>query len=419
MATRHLADMGAHVVKIEDTGRRRLCARDGSLHEGASVFFRLANRNKRGMRLELKNRKGVKVCPAACEKADVVVEGFRRRHGEARPRLRGARRRESASGVLPSITGIRTGWTLRGPTPGTTSTTSLRRARRSDRWWSAGRAEFQIGLSAWALTSVMGILRRADRLKSWGRGRHVDVAHDRRRLCAPILPSSGYLSMEKHRSAVRHARRRAALLHVYRTRDGRLMAVGALERNSGNTVRYTRLPQLKGKHMCTARKRSGEERLRRSSPRHPARMVGGLRPPRLLREARFWTSTRRWPTSSFAPGDDRDRHGLTQPALPLKSASSSSVGRPAPSGGEHTEENPARGGISRAEIRGAARRRSDLRGDVVGTLFRRIAGAGVGCSRARMFLRRNRSRPAEGSRHALRAPRRRRSVDRMLAVAQR
>src|SRR5258708_7584211 len=44
---------------------------------GTSVFFRLANRNKRGMRLELKNPKGCEVFLRLAKKADVVVEGFR------------------------------------------------------------------------------------------------------------------------------------------------------------------------------------------------------------------------------------------------------------------------------------------------------------------------------------------------------
>jgi len=47
VATLHLADMGADVVKIEDTGAGDYGREMGPLHEGTSVFFRLANRNKR------------------------------------------------------------------------------------------------------------------------------------------------------------------------------------------------------------------------------------------------------------------------------------------------------------------------------------------------------------------------------------
>src|SRR5258705_4861077 len=77
MATLHLADMGADVVKIEDTGAGDYAREMGPRYEGTSVFFRLANRNKRGMRLELKNPKGCEVFLRLAKKADVVVEGFR------------------------------------------------------------------------------------------------------------------------------------------------------------------------------------------------------------------------------------------------------------------------------------------------------------------------------------------------------
>src|SRR5258706_11858297 len=77
MATLHLADMGADVVKIEDTGAGDYAREMGPRYEGTSVFFRLANRNKRGMRLELKNPKGCEVFLRLAKKADVFVEGFR------------------------------------------------------------------------------------------------------------------------------------------------------------------------------------------------------------------------------------------------------------------------------------------------------------------------------------------------------
>src|SRR5258706_16473068 len=77
MATLHLADMGADVVKIEDTGAGDYARETGPLHEGTSVFFRLANRNKRGMRLELKNPKGGEEFLRLAKKPQVVPGGFR------------------------------------------------------------------------------------------------------------------------------------------------------------------------------------------------------------------------------------------------------------------------------------------------------------------------------------------------------
>jgi crotonobetainyl-CoA:carnitine CoA-transferase CaiB-like acyl-CoA transferase len=54
MATLHLADMGADVVKIEDTEA-------GDYARGMSFLFRLVNRNKRAIRLDLKRPQGREV----------------------------------------------------------------------------------------------------------------------------------------------------------------------------------------------------------------------------------------------------------------------------------------------------------------------------------------------------------------------
>ena len=53
MATMHLADMGADVVKIEDTGEGDYARTLGRVRDGMTEFFRLINRNKRALRLNL------------------------------------------------------------------------------------------------------------------------------------------------------------------------------------------------------------------------------------------------------------------------------------------------------------------------------------------------------------------------------
>ena len=68
MCTLHLADLGADVIKIEDLGAG----------DYASAGVReLINRNKRGMRVDLKQPEGVRLLLAMCAQADVLVEGFR------------------------------------------------------------------------------------------------------------------------------------------------------------------------------------------------------------------------------------------------------------------------------------------------------------------------------------------------------
>src|SRR5260370_28111007 len=83
MATLHLADMGADVVKIEDTEAGDYSRSMGHVREAGnpdappmSDFFRLVNRNKRAMRLDLKQPQGPEVFLRLAKTADVVVEGF-------------------------------------------------------------------------------------------------------------------------------------------------------------------------------------------------------------------------------------------------------------------------------------------------------------------------------------------------------
>src|SRR5437773_3468363 len=79
MTTLHLADMGADVIKIEDTDAgdySRSMARVRGVPP-MSDFFPLVNRNKRAIRLELKSPQGCEVFLRLAKKPRVLVEGFR------------------------------------------------------------------------------------------------------------------------------------------------------------------------------------------------------------------------------------------------------------------------------------------------------------------------------------------------------
>ena len=77
MATLHLADMGADVVKVEDTAAGDYSREMGRVRDGVSDFFRLVNRNKRAIRLDLKQPQGREVFLRLAKSADVLVESFR------------------------------------------------------------------------------------------------------------------------------------------------------------------------------------------------------------------------------------------------------------------------------------------------------------------------------------------------------
>jgi crotonobetainyl-CoA:carnitine CoA-transferase CaiB-like acyl-CoA transferase len=72
-----LADFGADVIKVEDTGAGDESRTWPPQKEGETAAYLLFNRNKRGMTLDLKTPEGVEVIKALVARADVLVENFR------------------------------------------------------------------------------------------------------------------------------------------------------------------------------------------------------------------------------------------------------------------------------------------------------------------------------------------------------
>jgi alpha-methylacyl-CoA racemase len=77
LATQHLADHGAEVIKIEDTGAGDYARSMGPMHGESSYFFQVVNRNKKSLRLDLKQDRGRELFLRLAATADVLVEGFR------------------------------------------------------------------------------------------------------------------------------------------------------------------------------------------------------------------------------------------------------------------------------------------------------------------------------------------------------
>ncbi len=77
-----LADLGADVLKVEDTGMGDYIRWSPPFYEGAhesakSALFLALNRNKRSIRLDLKNERGCEALLALVRCHDVVLESFR------------------------------------------------------------------------------------------------------------------------------------------------------------------------------------------------------------------------------------------------------------------------------------------------------------------------------------------------------
>lgn len=233
VATLHLADLGADVIKIEDTGPGDYARSMGARQGETSAFFRLINRNKRALRLDLKKAEGVAVFQRLTLSADVVIEGFRpgvmdklgigyAALSALNPRL-----------VFCSISGY--GQTGPYAQRAGHDINYIGYAGVLDQIGEAGRApavpNFQIGdLLGGALTPLVGLLAAVIDARATGRGRQVDVAMTDAVLAHAIFPLTGMLARRAPPP------RGADLLSggvpcygVYATADGRYMAVGALE----------------------------------------------------------------------------------------------------------------------------------------------------------------------------------------------
>ncbi len=357
VATLHLADMGADVVKIEDAETGDYARAMGPARGRSSVFFQLINRNKRAIRLDLKQPQGREVLLRLAKGADVLVEGFRpgvmAKLGVGYDELAAVNPRL----VYCSITG----YGQDGP--------YADRAGHDINYIGYAGVGDQIGteeapvvpnfqiadLLGGALTPVMGILAALIDARSSGRGRHVDVAMTDAVFAHAILPLVGFLEHGKAPG------RGTGMLggglpcyNVYRTRDGRYMAVGALERKFWETLcDILGCPELKGKHIVYGEEAGPvKERLaaifasraQREWAELFARADCCVSPILTVDEALANEQLR-------ARGMSVVEEGLRQFASPVKfSEFEFSIERPAPGSGEHTDEILREAGYGDAEI---------------------------------------------------------------------
>ncbi|MEZ4462585.1 MAG: CoA transferase [bacterium] len=228
-ATLLLADMGADVIKIEDTGGGDYARYYPPMVGESSAFFESVNRNKRSITINLKSPDGVNLARKLAATADVIIESFRpgvmEKLGIGPVRLR----EEFPRLIYCSISGY-----------GQTGTMADRAGHDINYMAHAGLLGqngefptvpgFQVAdLAGGALYAALGITSALYQRERKGVGAFLDISmtEGALSLALPLLamhsaggqtiPGGGMLTGG------------IAAYNVYQTKDGRALAVGSLE----------------------------------------------------------------------------------------------------------------------------------------------------------------------------------------------
>ncbi|MBS0513831.1 MAG: CoA transferase [Proteobacteria bacterium] len=256
LATQHLADYGAEVIKVEDTGVGDYARTMGAMGGDTSYFYQVVNRNKKSLRLDLKHPEGKALFLRLVRDADALVEGFRPGVMDKLGLGYAAVAAENPRIVYCSITGY-----------GQTGPYALRAghdinyigyAGVLDQIGRAGAApalsNLQIGdLLGGTMAAVMGMLAALVDARASGRGRHVDVAMTDAAMAHAIFPLTEVLAHGCVRPRGEDLLTGGVPCYgVYQTADGRHMAVGSLEEKFWHlTCDTLGRPDLKPAHLAT------------------------------------------------------------------------------------------------------------------------------------------------------------------------
>ncbi len=255
LATQHLADYGADVVKIEDTGAGDYARTLGAMGGDTSYLYQVVNRNKRSLRLDLKHSDGKAAFEKLVETADIVIEGFRPGVMDKLGLGYEALARINPRLVFCSISGY-----------GQTGPYALRAghdinyigyAGVLDQIGTAGGApaisNLQLGdLLGGTMSALFGVLVALVDARASGRGRFVDVSMTDGVMAHAIFPLTEVLANGRVRPRGEDLLTGEVPCYgVYRTADGRYMAVGALEEKFWHLVCDTLgRPDLKPAHLA-------------------------------------------------------------------------------------------------------------------------------------------------------------------------
>jgi alpha-methylacyl-CoA racemase len=259
LATLHLADMGADVIRIETlTGDDPvpLSAPFSTSSYPGELLHCALNRNKRSVAIDLKLPEGIAVLRRMVPQTDVIVEGFRPgvvdRLGIGYQQVLAF----NSNIVYCSISGYGQTGPYRDWAGHDINYMAI--AGVLDQIGADGEApvvpNLQVGdLLGGSLTAVMAILAALVDVKTGGAGRHLDVSMTDSLLSHSVVALAATFGLGRAPKRGQAALSGGlACYNVYRTKDDRYVAVGALERKFWETLcdRIGR-PDLKPKQLAT------------------------------------------------------------------------------------------------------------------------------------------------------------------------
>ncbi|MBS3943116.1 MAG: CoA transferase [Dethiobacter sp.] len=233
LCTMILGDYGAEVVKVEDPALGDPTRAVGRSADEEGLFFKILNRNKRSICLDLKKAAGIEIFRRLVNRGDVLVEGFRpgvmRRLGLDYEALK-----ETNPGlVYVSISGYGQEGIYRqraGHDLNYTALAGLLSLSSAPGEGPVMPAVQIADIAGGSLMALSGIMMALYRRSISGAGSYVDVSMTRALL--PWLSyAAAYLSDPEMlpRRGQGHITGAFACYNLYETADGKFMSLGALE----------------------------------------------------------------------------------------------------------------------------------------------------------------------------------------------
>lgn len=367
LCTMFLGDLGADVIKLEDSAFGDYIRKIGPVRGENSARFHVLNRNKRSLRIDYGRREGREVVLRLARDADVLAEGFRPGAmaeiglgpddlARVNPRL-----------VYCSISGFgQTGpYRLRAGHDMNYAAYAGLADQVGERGGPPASSNFQYAdIAGGTLGAIAGILAALYDAQRSGRGRSVDVSITDCALAVGVIPMSSLnaegRTPERGNDVISG---RHPWYRFYQTSDGRYVHLGALEwrfwRNFCEAIGHPAWSELQMAEGAEA-DAMGEEiaALFRTDTRdHWVAKLAPLdtcvAPVLTLEEARESELFRA--REMFVEYDHPVDGKIVQAAFPVKMDRFHFRAMPAPLHGEHTREILAEAGVDESELAELAR----------------------------------------------------------------